>query len=116
MRKEMTCIACPIGCKLCIREKNGQYLVTGNRCPRGEKYAIAEITAPKRKITSTVKITGAKYSVIPVKTEHAIPKDKIFEVMQALSSVTLCAPVKRGDVVIANVANTGVDIIATRDL
>ena len=116
MQKEMTCIVCPIGCQLKITERDGQYIVTGNKCPRGKEYAITEVTAPKRTVTSTVKITGAIYPVIPVKTAGEVPKEKIFDVMQALASVTLQAPIKCGDIVICNVAGTDVDVITTRDL
>jgi CxxC motif-containing protein len=111
----MTCIVCPIGCDLCIKKTKKGYEVSGNKCPRGEKYAIEEMTAPKRTITSTVRISGSKLPVIPVKTSHAIPKEKIFDIMQLLEKVNVKSPVHIGDIVLKNVLDTGVDIIATKN-
>lgn len=111
----MTCICCPIGCDLEIEQISDSYKVTGNKCPRGEKYAIEEMTAPKRVVTSTVAIEGSLYPVIPVKTEKAIPKEKIFDVMKVLSNVKLQAPIKVGDVVVSNIADTGVDVVVTKN-
>lgn len=114
--KEMVCICCPKGCSLQIQQKdNSDYIVTGNKCPRGKQYAINEITAPTRIVTSTVKIQGATYPVICVKTTAPIPKEKIFEVMDILNDVSVKAPIKIGDVVVHNIANTGIDIVATKN-
>ena len=112
---EMTCICCPIGCSLRVEKTDGTYIVTGNKCPRGKKYAVEEMIAPKRIICSTVAISGAAYPVIPVKTAEAIDKEKIFAVMQQLSNISIKAPVKVGDIVLKNVAETGVDIVATKN-
>ena len=39
-RKELICIGCPMGCPVTV-EMNGENVVsvTGNTCPRGERYA-----------------------------------------------------------------------------
>ena len=87
--------------------------VTGNTCDRGETYARNEVTAPVRIVTSNVKVSGSDKDIISVKTKDAIPKDKIFECAKALKGLTVEAPVKIGDVIVANVAGTGIDIIAT---
>ncbi len=113
--KEMTCICCPIGCTLHVEKSGDTYKVTGNKCPRGEKYGIEEMTAPTRIVTSTVAIEGHMHPVIPVKTVDPIPKEKIFAIMDVLSDVKLQAPVKVGDVVVKNVADTGVDIVTTKN-
>lgn len=115
MTKELTCIVCPVGCHLEVDVDN-DYAVTGNECPRGVKYAEKELNNPTRTITSTVIIKGAKYDRIPVKTSDEIPKSKIFDVMAKLNAVCLTAPVKIGDVVIENIADTGVNIITTRSM
>ena len=89
-------------------------MVTGNKCPRGKKYAAEEMTAPKRMVTSTVKITGGLYPVIPVKTEQPVPKEKIFTIMNILASVRIVSPIRMGDIVVENVADTGVNVVATK--
>ena len=43
-----------------------------------------------------------------------IPKGKIFAVAAALKQVVAKAPVEIGDVLLANVAGTGVDVVATK--
>ena len=112
----MICICCPIGCNLQVEKTADGFNVTGNKCPRGEKYAIEEMTAPKRILTSTVKITGSIYPVISVKTRSPAPKEKIFAIMEILSDIEVKAPVHVGDILVKNVADTGVDIVATRML
>lgn len=112
----LVCICCPIGCDLKIDQINNEFTVTGNKCQRGKKYAIEELIAPKRIITSTVKIVGGSYPVIPVKTVVAVPKEKIFTIMNILATVETIAPIHIGDVIIKNIADTGVDIIATKTM
>ena len=113
--KELICIVCPKGCHLKVDEENG-YAVSGNNCPRGEEYGKNEVIAPKRTITSTVKVSGGLYPRLPVKTDKPIPKELIFEAMKLLDEVELKAPVNVGDVVIENVLGTGASFIATRNM
>ena len=113
--KELICIVCPQGCHLKVDEENG-CAVTGNSCPRGAEYGRAELTHPTRVVTSTVKCTGGLYPRCPVKTDQAVPKEQIFQVMKALDAVTLSAPVAVGDVVVENVCGTGANIVATRSM
>lgn len=110
----MTCICCPLGCDLKIDQSGTEFVVTGNKCPRGKKYAIEEITAPKRIVTSTVKITGGSYPVIPIKTAGPIPKEKIFTIMNILANVEVVAPVHIGDIIVKNIADTGINVVATK--
>lgn len=113
--REMVCINCPLGCMLTVtKENDGSVTVTGNTCPRGEVYGRTEMTDPKRVVTSTVRIKGVKNAVISVKTAEPIPKGKIRECIEALKEVEVSAPVVIGDVIIENVADTGVNIIATK--
>lgn len=117
MNKEMTCIGCPMGCLLTVTVADaGEITVTGNTCPRGADYAKKEMTDPRRIVTSTVKLAGGVEAVVSCKTESDIPKNLIFECVKELSEVTVSAPVKIGDVVCANVANTGVNVIATKNV
>ena len=111
--KEFICIECPKGCRLKVDDDMN---VTGNTCIRGKTYAINELTCPKRVITSTVVIKSKLVSRMPVMTEHEVPKEKMFDIVKALDAVRLEAPVKCRDVVIENVCDTGVNIIATRTI
>ncbi len=114
--REVICIVCPKGCHLSIEENaDGGYTVTGGSCEKGTEYGISEVTNPVRVLTSTVKIEGGKLVRCPVRTDGSIPKDKIFESMEEINNVTLRAPVRVGDVVIDDLAGTGVALIATRD-
>lgn len=112
--KELICIVCPRGCRLKVDEADG-CSVTGNSCPRGAEYGRTELTHPTRTVTSTVRCTGGVHPRCPVKTSHPIPKDKMRDVMAALDTVTLAAPVCIGQTVIQNVCGTGADIIATKN-
>ena len=113
----LTCIGCPLGCQITAELKNGEVVsVNGNTCKRGEDYVKKEVTCPARIVTSTVKVTGGAASVVSVKTKSDIPKDKIFECVRALKDVTVQAPIVIGDVVLGNVAGTGIDVVATKSV
>ena len=113
--KELICIGCPMGCRLTVDEDN-DYAVTGNTCKRGAEYGRNELKNPTRVLTTTVAIDGAAHGRMPVRTEQAIPKGKLFEAVEVLKKVRLTAPVKCGDVVLENILGTGINVIASRDL
>lgn len=115
MKKELTCIVCPMGCQITVDTDN-DYAVTGNRCPRGVVYGKKELTNPTRTVTSTVRITGGGHERIPVKTDIEIPKGKIFDVMKELDHLILKAPIQMGQIIIKNVAGTEANIVVTRSL
>lgn len=114
--KELICINCPLGCMLTVVMDDGEVLsVSGNTCKRGDIYARKEVSNPTRIVTTTVAVNGsASERRVSVKTAQDIPKEKIFPVMQALEGVHATAPVEIGDVILANVCNTGVDVVATK--
>ena len=115
--KEMICINCPMGCMLTVTMENGEVTeVKGNTCPKGDIYARKEVVNPTRIVTSTVRITGGDKERVSVKTASDIPKDKIFEVMKDIDNAVVAAPAHIGDVLVKNVAGTGVDVIATRNV
>ena len=115
--KAIVCIVCPKGCVMKVdREEDGTITVTGNSCPRGEAFALQELTAPKRTICSTVRTAFPDTPVLPVRVSTDIPKDRIFDVMNAINDVCVTTPVKRGDVLIRDVLGTGADVIVTSDL
>ena len=115
--RELTCIGCPMGCQITVEMDKGEVKsVTGNTCAKGDTYARKEVTNPTRIVTSTVIIHGGDKPRLPVKTKSDIPKDKIFEVMKDIDATVVTAPKHIGDVVVSNVAGTGVDVIATRNI
>lgn len=107
------CIMCPMGCPIEVNKIEDKITVTGHTCKRGETYGIQEYSAPKRVVTSLVKVIGG--GVISVKTNDLVDKSKIFDILDTLKDIKVSAPVYVGDVIIKNVLNTGVDIVATRE-
>lgn len=106
-----------MGCQLTVEIDNGEVLsVTGNTCPIGDRYAHNEVLHPERTVTSTVVVTGGSKERVSVKTAGEIPKDKIFECMKAIDAVRVDAPVRIGDIIIADVVGTGVNVVATRNI
>lgn len=117
MTSELICIVCPRGCRLnAAQEEDGSITVRGAGCERGQEYAVKELTAPERMVTSTVHIKGGAHPRLPVKTAAPIPKSKVMQAARALKDVMVHAPVHTGDVILENVAGTGVAVVATRDL
>ena len=113
---KMICINCPRGCELDVEALgDGQVSVTGHACERGEAYGRSELINPTRMVTGLVRIAGMR-KPLPVKTLNPIPKGKISDVLFAMHQATLQLPVKIGDVIIPNVADTGVDIVATANM
>ena len=112
--RTLTCIICPRGCTLTVEHEEGKvYSVSGNICPRGVQYATDECTAPKRTLTSTVRCRDG--SLISVKTASQIPKEKIFAAMRQINSTLADNGVKIGDIIIKNVAETGISVVATSE-
>ncbi|SHK10696.1 DUF1667 domain-containing protein [Tepidibacter formicigenes] len=117
MEKNITCIVCPMGCRMKVtKDEEGNYTVEGNTCKRGEKYGVEEMTCPKRVVTTTVKIRDGALNLIPVKTNDSIPKELIFDLMELLDEIEVSAPVNVGDIIVENVLNTGVNIVASRNM
>lgn len=113
MSKEFICVICPRGCHLSVSD---DLVVTGNTCPRGEKYGKQEATNPTRVVTSTALIENSYLARCPVKTSEPVPKGQIFEVMEEIDSLHLKAPIHMGEVLIKDVCGTGVDVVSTREM
>jgi CxxC motif-containing protein len=112
--RNLTCIVCPIGCSLDVNENSENLSVTGNRCPRGEAYALEEIRVPKRTVTATCQIASETVRRIPVKTASPCPREKIPFLLKDIYKLKVNVPVKAGDVLIANWNGEGIDVVATR--
>ncbi|MFA6508201.1 MAG: DUF1667 domain-containing protein [Treponemataceae bacterium] len=138
--RELTCVVCPIGCRLAAKGKSDKLTVTGNRCPRGQAYAAEEIRAPKRVLTATCALGPAgseglagacsdqdeairsrlrrkgmcEPRRLPVKSSRACPKERLNEMLTDLYAVRVKPPVKLGDIILADWKGTGIDILAAR--
>lgn len=117
LQREITCIGCPMGCNLTVHLEEGKVIsVRGNSCDIGVEHAIKECTNPTRTVTSTIPITGGEFSRLPVKTEKAIPKNKIRECIGIIKDISVKAPVALGDIIYKNIAQTEINIIATQTI
>ena len=119
MKRDLICIVCPRGCHLTLEEDPGApkgYRVTGLTCKRGEAYAIKEVTAPTRMLTSTVRIEGARLPRLPVRTSSDIPRERVGQCMALINDLTVRSPVAMGSILIADLFGTGVNLIASRSL
>lgn len=115
--KNLTCIVCPLGCRMKVSFKDGEVSgITGFTCKKGKEYAENEITNPMRTLTTTIRIEGGEIPVLPVKTKEPVKKEMLFEMMKAINKVKVKAPVSIKQVIITNILNTGTDIIATRNV
>jgi CxxC motif-containing protein len=114
--QEMICIVCPVGCRLRAERAGDVVRVTGNTCPKGEKYAVEELTNPTRTVTTSIPVAGGHMALLSVKTRRPVPKSQIPQVLRELRRAGAKAPVAVGDVVLRNAAGTGVDVVATRSV
>lgn len=111
---KIICISCPVGCDMEVEERG--LIVKGNQCPAGIEYAQEELTNPTRNIATSVRVDGGNMPMLSVKTARPVPKARIMDVVKAVHKVTVVAPVKVGDVILADAAGTGVDLVATRNV
>ncbi len=115
-KKNLTCIVCPVGCRLEASVEDAKVVsVSGNTCIRGKKYAENELVAPKRTLTSTVKVEGASERLVPVKTTE-MPKENMKKAMELINAITLKAPIKRGDIIMDDFTASGVKLIACKNV
>jgi CxxC motif-containing protein len=116
--QEIICIQCPLGCRGNVMTGGMGEAVTaeGHRCKEGKKYAQAEVAHPVRILTATVIAEGGTDRLLPVRTDRVIPKDKLRACMKALAEVRVRPPVRAGQVIVCNLANTGANIVATTAL
>ena len=113
MNMEMICILCPMGCILDVQKEGDVVRMSGNGCPRGAQYGKQELIKPMRVVTTNVRIEGSGLPLCPAKTKGMVDKAKIDDVLKAAYKVRISAPVKVGDILIRNVADTDVDLVAT---
>lgn len=113
-QKQMICITCPRGCHLSVDAETGA--VTGNRCEKGAEYGKNELFHPMRVLTTTVRLVGGGGSRLPVKTAGPIPKELIFQAMEEANAQIVHSPVKTGEVIVENLAGSGVALVACKEM
>ena len=112
----ITCITCPIGCRITVEVTDGVYAFSGNKCPKGAEFAKTEMTAPMRSLTTTVRTVFPDMPVLPVRTRGELPKGKIPEIMRELSKVVITEKINIGETIVDDILGTGCDIIATNEM
>ena len=121
MEKVFTCVVCPVGCELHVKYDENDLTaenikVTGNTCPRGEKYAKSELIHPERTLTSIVRTDSSELPMLPVKTSSPIPKEKLFDAMKLLNALSATVPVNAGDIIYKDFIKEGVNLVACRTI
>ena len=115
-KSAITCITCPIGCRITVNAGDGEFVFSGNKCPKGAEFAKTELTAPLRSLTTTVRTTFSCMPVLPVRTSGEVPKGKITEIMRELSKIVITKKIGIGETIAADILGTGCDIITTSEL
>jgi len=116
-KKHFTCVICPLGCEIDVELQGGNVVsMEGNKCQKGKEFVLQELEEPMRILTTTVPIKGAKWAMLLVRTDKAIPKRLLFKVIEQLADIELQAPIKMYDVILKNTAGTGANIVATRNM
>ena len=120
---QFNCTTCPSECLLTVeveRSVDGTVVevrsVTGNSCPRGDKFAHQELTCPMRVLTTTVAVSGGDEALLPVRTAEAIPLELHAQAMDLIRDLVVKAPIRMSDVVLPNLLDTGTDLIASMDI
>ncbi len=118
---QFNCTTCPSECLLTVeveRDADDAVVevrsVTGNSCPRGDKFAHQEL--PMRVLTTTVAVSGGDEALLPVRTAEAIPLALHTQTMSLIRGLVVKAPIRMGDVVLKNLLNTNIDLIASMDI
>ncbi len=112
IQREYVCIVCPRSCKGEITIRDGIFAFSGYVCKRGETYTVTEYTSPKRMLTTTVTLAGARTRRLPVVSSEEISRDKVRACIEFLYTSTFQAPIKAGDTLVENILGTQVNIIA----
>lgn len=112
MERTLTCIVCPLGCQIKVELDGKNVLsVTGNTCPKGKEYAETECVNPVRTVTTTMRCADG--SLVSVKTDRPIPKEKMADCMAIINGAVAKTPLAIGDVILTDVF--GSNIVATQN-
>ncbi len=116
-KKHFTCVICPLGCEIDVELQNGKVVsMEGNKCQKGEEFVSQELEEAMRILTTTVSIKGAKWAMLPVRTDKPIPKRLLSKVIEQLATIELHAPVRMYHVIVKGIAGTDANVVATRNM
>lgn len=117
-KKSFVCVGCPVGCPLQLEHQGKEIIeVSGHECNRGAKYARQEFTDPRRELSTTVAIRGARWARLPVKVSAGVPKERILEAAKMIHQLVVEAPVQMGDVLLCDLLDDkGIQVVATRSM
>lgn len=120
---QFNCTTCPSECLLTVevkRDTDGAVAevrsVTGNNCPRGDKFAHQELTCPMRVLTTTVAVSGGDEALLPVRTAEAILLALHAQAMALIRGLVVNVPIRMGDVVLEDLLGTNIDLVASMDI
>lgn len=112
--ERLTCLLCPEGCEIEVRRRGNEAAVEGHRCDQGLVFAEEEVLHPLRNVATSVPVRGSRATMVSVRLSARIPREMIFPVLAEISKLRPEAPVRRGQVLLADVLRTGADVVATR--
>jgi CxxC motif-containing protein len=116
-KHNIICILCPLGCRMEAEAEGGELLeIKGNQCKQGINHARQEVLAPVRVLTTTVMTDDPRQPLLPVRSDRPLPRARLEESMRTIAGYTVKGPVCSGDVIIRDIFDTGVNIIASRSL
>jgi len=116
-KKHFTCVICPLGCEIDVELQNGNVVsMEGSKCEKGKEFVLQELEEAMRILTTTVPVKGAKWAMLPVRTDKPIPKRLLSKVIEQLADIELQAPVKMYHVIVKGIAGTDASIVATRNM
>jgi len=111
----MTCVLCPVGCELEVgKDAAGELQVKGHQCDKGLPFAVEEVLHPMRNLATSVPIRGTAARMVSVRLSRPVPREMLFPILKEIAKLRPEAPVRRGQLLIADVLGTGADVIATR--
>jgi len=118
VEEKIVCIGCPLGCRTTLRiSDRGEVIkVLGYKCNQGRQYILEEYRNPVRIFTTTVLTEKSSRSLLPVRTNRPILKSRLREATLTLVGVKAKPPVKVGRVILPDLLNSGVEVVATDDL
>jgi CxxC motif-containing protein len=111
----LTCVLCPVGCEIEVgRDEAGELRVEGHQCDKGVPFAVEEVLHPKRNLATSVPVRGTAAKMVSVRLSAPVAREMVFPILAEIAELRPEAPVRRGQVLIANVLGAGADVIATR--
>ena len=114
--RNLLCIVCPEGCEIEVRKEGDSLAFSGGTCRRGHEYAEQEIRNPSRILTTTVPVSGGDVAMLPVRTAEPVPKPMLMEIMADIQNISVDAPISSGDIVVPDIAGTGIPLLASRSI